>query len=73
MEPWGHWKVRGRNDEFEVLVEATCNRPGTALRAPTAAKGLSPICRDTFFGKVLCGVYAFPRRSKLHSYRSCYA
>ena len=67
MEPWGRWEVRGRNEEFDILVEATCDRPGTALRAPTAAKGLSPICRDTFYGKVLCGLLcqSFPPQAPL--------
>ena len=67
VEPWGHWEVRGRDEGFDVLVEATCDRPGTALRAPTAAKGLSPICRDTFYGKVLCGMLCqtFPLQASL--------
>ena len=52
VEPWGSWRVWARNEEYEGLVEATCESPGTPLRAPTADRGLDVYCRDSFFGKV---------------------
>ena len=52
VEPWGSWRVWARNEEYEGLVEATCDSPGTPLRAPTAERGLDVYCRDSFFGKV---------------------
>ncbi|KAK9792704.1 hypothetical protein WJX73_007933 [Symbiochloris irregularis] len=52
VEPWGRWRIWARNEGFEALVEATCDSPGTPLRAPTPANGLQPACRDSFFGKV---------------------
>lgn len=52
VEPWGSWRVWARNEEYEGLVEATCDSPGTPLRAPTADRGLDVYCRDSFFGKV---------------------
>jgi tocopherol cyclase len=32
------------------VVEATCSSTGAVLRAPTAAQGLAPFCKDTFEG-----------------------
>lgn len=52
VAPWGSWKVTASNETHKVLVEATCNRPGSPLRAPTADNGLAPLCKDSFFGKV---------------------
>ena len=52
VEPWGSWSVFAENAEHRVSVEATCDRPGSPLRAPTANQGLSPFCRDSFYGKV---------------------
>ncbi len=52
VEPWGSWRVWARNEDYEGLVEATCDSPGTPLRAPTADRGLDVYCRDSFFGKV---------------------
>ena len=52
VEPWGSWRVSAENAEHRVSVEATCDRPGSPLRAPTANQGLSPFCRDSFYGKV---------------------
>ena len=42
------WAVNGTH---KVKVEATCDRSGTPLRAPTADSGLSPLCKDSFHGK----------------------
>lgn len=36
IEPWGSWKIWGRSDKYEALVEASTDKPGTPLRcAPT--------------------------------------
>ncbi len=51
MEPWGSWRVWARSAEYEALLEATCDAPGTPLRAPTPEAGLDVFCRDSFFGK----------------------
>lgn len=51
VEPWGSWRVYARNAEYEALVEAKCESPGTPLRAPTADRGLDVFCRDSFFGQ----------------------
>ena len=52
VEPWGKWRIWARDDGFEALVEATCDQPGTPLRAPTPTEGLQPACRDSFAGQV---------------------
>lgn len=52
VEPWGSWRIWARNEEFEALVEASCDQPGTPLRAPTPSEGLQPACRDSFAGQV---------------------
>ncbi|CAL5225421.1 g8236 [Coccomyxa viridis] len=57
VEPWGSWRVWARNEDYEGLVEATCDSPGTPLRAPTADRGLDVYCRDSFFGKVRVRVW----------------
>lgn len=58
VDPWGKWQVIARNKEYEAMLEATCDSSGTPLRAPTPKDGFSPICRDSFNGKVsLEGVY----------------
>lgn len=49
------WKIWGNNSRYEALVEATCDSPGTPLRAPTATDGLHPFCRDSFCGQVRWG------------------
>ena len=64
---WGYWialiglpkarmevrlQVSADNGRHRVAVEATCDLPGTPLRAPTADSGLSPLCKDSFYGKV---------------------
>ncbi len=51
VAPWGSWRVFARSGRYEALVEATCARPGTPLRAPTVAGGLAPFCRDSFHGE----------------------
>ena len=52
VAPWGHWRIWGRNRDYEAVVEATAGpNEGTRLRAPTY-DGLVPACKDTFFGKV---------------------
>ena len=52
VAPWGSWRVFARNSEYEALVEAHCESPGTPLRAPTADRGLDVFCRDSFYGQV---------------------
>ena len=50
---WGQWKIEGRSDLYEAVIEAACGpEDGTPLRAPTADQGLAPICKDSFAGKV---------------------
>ena len=53
VAPWGKWHIEAANDQYEATIKATC-RPsdGTPLRAPTAALGLAPFCRDSFGGVV---------------------
>ncbi|EFJ27422.1 hypothetical protein SELMODRAFT_172178 [Selaginella moellendorffii] len=51
ITPWGSWKIAASTIEYEVLLEATTDTPGTVLRAPTR-DGLVPICQDTFDGKL---------------------
>ena len=49
--PWGTWKMWATNREYEVELTATCDRPGTPLRAPTY-DGLVFCCRDTMQGSL---------------------
>jgi tocopherol cyclase len=49
IAPWGSWWMAARNSQFEVELLATCDRPGTLLRAPTH-QGLAFCCRDTMQG-----------------------
>ena len=50
---WGRWKIEGRSDRYEAVVEASCApEDGTLLRAPTADRGLAPFCKDSFAGNV---------------------
>jgi Tocopherol cyclase len=46
------WSISARTDDYEAVLEATCDEPGTPLRAPTAKEGLAPFCKDSFFGRV---------------------
>lgn len=57
VSPWGRWEIRGENERLEAVVEATCDAPGTPLRAPTADQGLAPFCRDSFAGVVRIRVW----------------
>lgn len=51
--PWGQWKIEGRSDRYEAIIEASCEpEDGTLLRAPTADQGLAPFCKDSFAGNV---------------------
>jgi tocopherol cyclase len=51
-DPWGRWWLKARANGYEAVLEATCAADaGCVLRAPTAANGLAPHCKDTFFGK----------------------
>lgn len=52
VDPWGRWRITAASAEFEAEVEATCDAPGTPLRAPTIDQGLTPFCRDSFAGTV---------------------
>lgn len=45
-------QIHADNGSHRVRVEATCDQSGTPLRAPTANSGLSPLCKDSFYGKV---------------------
>ncbi len=47
------WHIQAKCKTHEAVVQATCPREGTPLRAPTKDRGLSPFCRDSFFGQVL--------------------
>ena len=53
VAPWGSWHISARGKTHEAVVHATAeDDSGTALRAPTPKNGLTPFCRDSFFGKV---------------------
>lgn len=58
VEPWGRWVIEGSNAQYDAVIEAECQSPGTPLRAPTADLGLAPFCRDSFAGKVRIRVWA---------------
>ena len=50
---WGQWRIEGRSNLYEAVIEATCGpNDGTPLRAPTADQGLAPFCKDSFAGDV---------------------
>jgi tocopherol cyclase len=51
IQPWGSWSMSANNGEYRVELTATCDRPGTPLRAPTA-NGLQYCCRDTMHGRL---------------------
>ncbi|PSC72651.1 Tocopherol chloroplastic [Micractinium conductrix] len=57
VDPWGRWRITARNGEHEAVVEATCEFPGTPLRAPTIDQGLTPFCRDSFCGQARIRVW----------------
>lgn len=52
VDPWGRWRIEGCTRQYETVVEAWCEAPGTPLRAPTMDEGLAPFCRDSFCGQV---------------------
>jgi tocopherol cyclase len=56
VQPWGSWRMSGRNARYEATLVAECDPgDGTVLRAPTAERGLAAACKDTFAGRVtLC-------------------
>ncbi len=49
IHPWGNWRMWAQQADYEIELTATTDRPGTMLRAPTAA-GLIFACRDTMRG-----------------------
>ncbi|XQQ06016.1 MAG: tocopherol cyclase family protein [Leptolyngbya sp. IPPAS B-1204] len=51
IQPWGDWRMRAQNSQYEVELTATTNLPGTPLRAPTQ-QGLVFCCRDTMRGQI---------------------
>lgn len=57
----GSWKIYCKRDGYEAVMEATTDKQGTKLRAPTADQGLAPLCRDTFFGNVRLRVWRVDR------------
>ena len=58
VSPWGSWRVRGCSASHEVEVVASCAPgDGTALRAPTATRGLAAACRDTFAGQLTLALW----------------
>ena len=55
VSPWGSWHISAKGKSHEAVVHATAEEDsGTALRAPTIDNGLTPFCRDSFYGKVSC-------------------
>ncbi|KAL2612320.1 hypothetical protein R1flu_024012 [Riccia fluitans] len=52
IAPWGSWKISAENKQYKVRVDAVCDVPGVYLRCPTVERGLTPLCQDTFFGKL---------------------
>lgn len=51
VSPWGEWYMQAQTPQYGVELVATCDRPGTPLRAPTQ-KGLIFTCRDTMHGRL---------------------
>lgn len=51
IEPWGKWRMQAKNEQYEVELIGTTNKPGTPLRAPTQ-NGLLFCCRDTMHGEL---------------------
>jgi tocopherol cyclase len=51
VDPWGRWVLTGRCTSgdrlFESQISATCDAPGTVLRAPTQ-QGMKLACKDSF-------------------------
>eukprot|EP00892_Ulva_mutabilis_P012116 jgi/Ulvmu1/9277/UM050_0026.1 len=61
VDPWGKWHMWAKSDTYEALVEADCDQDvGTRLRAPTP-RGLQPMCKDTFKGRLRLRVWKLDR------------
>lgn len=56
IAPWGSWQMQAENSAYAVELLASCDRPGTPLRAPTSA-GLTFACRDTMHGQLGLKLY----------------
>ncbi|MGB3493484.1 MAG: tocopherol cyclase family protein [Elainellaceae cyanobacterium] len=56
IAPWGSWHMTAENARYRVELTATCDRPGTPLRAPTL-DGLTFCCRDTMTGQATLTLY----------------
>lgn len=62
IDPWGKWNLWAKGDDFEALLEASCDKDaGVRLRAPTANEGLSPSCKDTFAANMRLRLWALDR------------
>jgi hypothetical protein len=62
IDPWGKWNFWAKGDDFEALMEASCDQgAGVRLRAPTANEGLYPSCKDTFAANVRLRLWALDR------------
>ncbi|KAK9841356.1 hypothetical protein WJX74_004431 [Apatococcus lobatus] len=65
VSPWGSWHISARGKTHEAVVHATAeDDSGTALRAPTIDNGLTPFCRDSFYGKVHLQVWELDTSGK---------
>lgn len=64
ISPWGKWEMEAYNDEFEVELRASTDSQGTVLRAPTKDFGLSPFCRDSFFGTLEISIWERTRSGR---------
>ncbi|NET71797.1 MAG: tocopherol cyclase [Sphaerospermopsis sp. SIO1G2] len=51
IQPWGEWRMQGKNQDYQVELIGTTDLPGTPLRAPTN-DGLTICCQDTMQGKL---------------------
>lgn len=56
IAPWGSWRITAENSHYRAELTATCDRPGTPLRAPTL-DGLTFCCRDTMAGQATLALY----------------
>eukprot|EP00897_Mesotaenium_endlicherianum_P003322 jgi/Mesen1/3017/ME000177S02292 len=57
ISPWGSWVMSAYNDDHEVELEATTRDGGTVLLAPSNNEGLTPLCRDTFYGDLRVAIW----------------
>ncbi|HAC65402.1 MAG TPA: tocopherol cyclase [Cyanothece sp. UBA12306] len=51
VDPWGHWQLKGENNQFKLLITGNTDRPGNYVRVPTV-EGLQFRCRDTMQGNL---------------------